>query len=207
MQVLVLAPHTDDGEFGCGGTIARFVSEGHHVHYVAFSAAEKSVPGKFSPNVLRKEVVAATGILGIPKKHLQVLSFEVRKFPEHRQEILEILVELEARLIPDMVLLPSPADTHQDHQVIAAEGFRAFKMTTLLGYELPYNNLIFTTSAFVCLDEDHLKRKIEALQEYKSQAAKEYASRQSIESLARVRGVQVGTQYAEAFETIRWVMR
>ena len=28
MKVLVLAPHTDDGELGCGGTIARFVEEG-----------------------------------------------------------------------------------------------------------------------------------------------------------------------------------
>ena len=41
MRILVLAPHTDDGEFGCGGSIARFASEGNEVHYVAFSAAER----------------------------------------------------------------------------------------------------------------------------------------------------------------------
>src|SRR5699024_12177975 len=34
--ILVLAPHTDDGELGCGGSIARFIREGHEVHYVAF---------------------------------------------------------------------------------------------------------------------------------------------------------------------------
>jgi LmbE family N-acetylglucosaminyl deacetylase len=26
--VLVLSPHTDDGEFGCGGTIAKMVEQG-----------------------------------------------------------------------------------------------------------------------------------------------------------------------------------
>ena len=27
-RVLVLAPHTDDGEFGCGGTIVRLIEGG-----------------------------------------------------------------------------------------------------------------------------------------------------------------------------------
>ena len=40
-KVLVLAPHTDDGEIGCGGTIARFIEEGADVYYVAFSSAKK----------------------------------------------------------------------------------------------------------------------------------------------------------------------
>ncbi len=38
MNILVLSPHTDDGELGAGGTIARFLEEGSDVHYVAFSA-------------------------------------------------------------------------------------------------------------------------------------------------------------------------
>lgn len=91
--------------------------------------------------------------------------------------------------------------------MVTAEGFRAFKKTTLLGYELPYNNLTFTTSAFVCLSEEDLQKKVTALQEYKGQASRAYASGECVESLAKVRGVQVGTEYAEAFETIRWVMR
>ena len=38
-RVLVLAPHTDDGELGCGGTISRMVEEGREVYYAAFSTA------------------------------------------------------------------------------------------------------------------------------------------------------------------------
>ena len=43
-NVLVLAPHTDDGEFGCGATIAKFVKEGRRVIYAAFSAASIRLP-------------------------------------------------------------------------------------------------------------------------------------------------------------------
>ena len=64
-RVLVLAPHTDDGEFGCGGTIARFIKEGVEVHYVAFSACEQSVLPQFPSDILITEVAEATNVLGI----------------------------------------------------------------------------------------------------------------------------------------------
>jgi len=55
-RILVLAPHTDDGEFGCGGSIARFIEEKKEVFYVAFSAVEELVPPNFPRDILRKEV-------------------------------------------------------------------------------------------------------------------------------------------------------
>src|SRR6185437_5104743 len=51
-RALVLAPHTDDGEFGCGGTMARLVEEGADVRYVAFSIATRSLPEGFPPDTL-----------------------------------------------------------------------------------------------------------------------------------------------------------
>ena len=83
-RVLVLAPHTDDGEFGCGGTMKRLTEAGVEVHYVAFSIATKSLPPGFPPDTLAREVRDATGVLGIPEAHLTVHDFEVRTFPEHR---------------------------------------------------------------------------------------------------------------------------
>ena len=65
-RALVLAPHTDDGEFGCGGTMARLVEEGAEVRYVAFSIATKSLPEGFAPDTLAREVCEATAELGIP---------------------------------------------------------------------------------------------------------------------------------------------
>jgi len=76
-RVLVLAPHTDDGEFGCGGTMARLVEAGIEVHYHAFSIATRSLPPGFAPDTLAREVREATGELGIPESHLAVHDFDV----------------------------------------------------------------------------------------------------------------------------------
>jgi LmbE family N-acetylglucosaminyl deacetylase len=204
--VLVLAPHTDDGEFGCGGTIAKLCESGTRVVYVAFSAAELSVLPQLPRDVLRGEVLEATAALGIRSGDCIVLNFEVRKFPEQRQAILDEMIRLYREFGPRMVFLPSPNDTHQDHSVIAHEGFRAFKRTTMLGYEIPWNNLDFRTSCFVTLDQRHLERKIEALACYKSQAHRSYASAPFIRGLSVTRGTQIGASNAEAFEVIRWVI-
>jgi LmbE family N-acetylglucosaminyl deacetylase len=207
MRILILAPHTDDGEFGCGASIAKFVEEGHEVHYVAFSAAEKSVPAGFPQGILRTEVTEATAVLGIQPQNLVVLHFGVRRFPQHRQEILDVMVRLARDLQPDIVYLPSTSDTHQDHQTVSEEGFRAFKRTSIFGYELPWNNLTFTTSAFVSVGDEQIEKKIQALACYKSQADRSYATPEFVRALASVRGVQIGEKYAEAFEAIRVIRR
>jgi len=204
--VLILAPHTDDGEFGCGGSIARFISMGNRVVYVAFSAAEQSVIPELPRDILRKEVLLATDILGVVKEDCVVLDFEVRRFPEFRQEILDSMIELGRVYDPDIVFLPSVNDTHQDHHTIATEGFRAFKRSTMLGYEVPWNNLQFRTNCFIGINEKELNLKVEALSKYKSQQHRSYASPEFIRSLAITRGVQIGKKYAESFEVIRWVL-
>jgi LmbE family N-acetylglucosaminyl deacetylase len=206
-QALVIAPHTDDGEFGCGGTIARLIEEGTEVHYVALSIAEDSVPKDLPRDILATEVAQATQELGIDAEHLRVERFPVRRFPEFRQQILELLVDLNKRISPDLVLIPSSTDTHQDHQVVSQEGFRAFKRTTILGYEVPWNNLTFSTNAFFFLDHRHLEAKLRSLRCYVSQLGREYVDEQFIRSLARTRGVQIGAEYAESFEVIRLVLK
>ena len=204
--ILILAPHTDDGELGCGGTIVKYCNNGDRVIYVAFSAAEHSVKPQFPKDILRKEVLLATSKLGIKKENCLVYNFEVRRFFDSRQEILDLMIELNKKFMPNMVFLPSSNDTHQDHSVIATEGFRAFKRTTMLGYELPWNNLEFKTTCFMEISKEHLNKKIKALSLYKSQNHRSYLSSKFIESLAITRGVQIGKKYAESFEVIRWLM-
>jgi N-acetylglucosamine malate deacetylase 1 len=204
-RVLVLAPHTDDGEFGCGGTIARLVDAGSEVCYAAFSIATRSLPDGFPPDTLAREVREATAELGIPDSGLTVHDFDVRTFPEHRQEILELLIALWDDFEPDAVLQPSLRDIHQDHQVIAAEGLRAFKRTTILGYEIPWNNFDFGYQAYVALDKAHVERKVAALSKYESQQHRRYSDPEYIWNLARTHGINVNREYAEVFEVYRVV--
>jgi LmbE family N-acetylglucosaminyl deacetylase len=202
-RVVVLAPHTDDGEFGAGGTMARLVAAGVEVRYVAFSIATKSLPDGFPPDALAREVREATAVLGIPPEGLAVHDFEVRTFPERRQDILELLIALWQEWPPDAVLLPSIRDIHQDHQVVAAEGLRAFKRTTVLGYEIPWNNFNFDYQAYVALERTHVERKVEALGRYESQQHRNYANPEYVWNLARTHGINVGRDYAEVFEVYR----
>jgi len=204
--ILVLAPHTDDGEFGCGASICKWVREGRNVLYIAFSSAEKSVPKGMPKDILKKEVIKATEALGISPNNLVLLDYQVREFPSYRQEILEDMIRLRDKFNPELVLLPSIMDTHQDHQTIAQEGFRAFKKISMIGYEMPYNNLSFTTNLFVKLGKEHVDQKVNALKCYESQQNRIYATEDFIRGLARVRGTQIGVEYAEVFEVIRWIL-
>jgi LmbE family N-acetylglucosaminyl deacetylase len=205
-RALVLAPHTDDGEFGCGGTMARLVEAGVDVRYVAFSIATRSLPEGFPPDTLAREVKEATAEIGIPAGNLTVHDFDVRTFPEHRQAILELLIEIWNDWKPDCVFQPSVHDVHQDHQTIASEGLRAFKRTTVLGYEIPWNNLDFSYQAYISLEERHLQLKVAALEKYASQQHRRYANPEYVWSVARTHGINVNRAYAEVFLVYRAVL-
>lgn len=202
--VLILGPHPDDGEFSSAGTIQRFLENGLNVYYAVFSMCEKSVPKGFPPDAIRKELFIACKELGIPEENIITYDFEVRCFPQFRQEILEELTALNRKIKPDLVLLPSSNDIHQDHQTIYEEGIRAFKNINVLGYEMPWNNLRFHSSMYVRLEERHVQKKIEVLNQYKTQQFRHYSNEDFVLSLAKLRGIQTKEAYAEAFEVIRW---
>ena len=203
-SILVLAPHTDDGELGAGSFIAKLSVQGANIKYVAFSSAAESLPEGYPKDTLVKEVHLATGELGI--SDLVVKNYPVRNFDLHRQEILDDLIKIRKENNFDLVLIPSTSDVHQDHQVIMQEGIRAFKNTTILGYELIWNSFDFKNHLYVKLDEAHVMAKVNALQKYASQAHRPYMSEEFVRSLAYTRGLQVNHKYAECFEVIRWVI-
>lgn len=202
-KVLILAPHVDDGEFGCGGTIHRLIREGYEVRYIAFSDCKDSIPEGMDPKTLSVEMNIATEILGIKDKEL--FDFPVRKFNAYRQEILEILVQENRDFEPDIVFTPCTKDIHQDHETLTKEAIRAFKCCTIYGYELPWNLLELPSSAFFALDKEDIDAKIEAILAYESQSHRSYSNEKYIRALANTRGVRIKGTYAEAFEAIRVV--
>tara|TARA_R100000951_G_scaffold58234_1_gene48905 strand:- start:4106 stop:4744 length:639 start_codon:yes stop_codon:yes gene_type:complete len=204
-KVLILGPHTDDGEIGAGATISRLCREGKEVYYVAFSICEESIPDEFPNDITSIEIINAGSKLGIPQNNIQTLRYKVRKFNEDRQDILEDMIRLKNSIQPDLVLLPSSFDIHQDHKTIYEEGLRAFKKTNILGYELPWNNLDISNRCFVEVQEHDLKNKVDAILEYKSQASRNYINEEYIRSLMIIRGKQIDFDLAESFEVIRLI--
>lgn len=205
-NVLVLAPHTDDGELGCGGTIAKLIEEGKNVYCAAFSIAEDSVPEGFAKDALLHEFINGMRTLGLKDENIITFRFKVRNFPEYRQKILDEIIKLRTQIAPDLVFVPSTHDIHQDHEVITNEGLRAFKKVSILGYELPWNNIVFETRSFVKLEKKHVQLKIDALNCYLTQKQRTYLGDEFIWSLAKTRGTQFEYDYAEAFEVIRWII-
>lgn len=204
--VLVLAPHTDDGEFGCGGTIARFLEERVRVIYVAFSTCRASVPVGQPEDILKTEMLNSMRTYGIPEQDQIVLDYPVRRFSEYRQNILDDMIQIGNNVKPDLVLMPSNQDIHQDHRTVAEESMRAFKKTTLLGYEVPWNNYSFNNQAYIKLKERHIQAKLKAIACYETQKSRDYSDSAFISGLARTHGVQIGCKYAEVFEVVRWII-
>lgn len=206
-KILLLSPHTDDVELGCGGSVAKFIEQGDEILWTAFSVAEDSLPEGMPKDTLAREFEKVIAAYGLGKEQHEVLGFRVRHMSERRQDVLDHLVELRSRFSPDIVIGPSVHDYHQDHQVVANEMVRAFKSSaSIISYELPWNNVRFDDQLFVTLEEEHMAKKWEALQMYRSQLVKErgYFESEFIYGMARMHGVQCNHRYAEAFEVVRW---
>ena len=106
----------------------------------------------------------------------------------------------------DLVLCPSSHDHHQDHQVIYEECFRAFKKTSIFGYEMPWNNRTFSTDIFVKLTKENLDEKFKMLDCYKTQGERAFMNKNYIFDMARTRGLQIDSEFAECYEAIRVVL-
>lgn len=209
MRLLILSPHTDDAELGCGGSIIKAIDEGHDILWVVFSIAEDSLPKSLPEDTLKKEFLGVTEHLGLKEENYKIYNFRVRHLEENRQDILEDLVKIRRDFGPDVVMMPSLNDHHQDHQVVSNEAVRAFKMhSSIIGYELPWNHITFDTNMFIRLNRSHIEKKFELLKCYRSQflIKRNYFSSEYVFGLAKVRGTQCNADYAEAFEVIRWII-
>lgn len=207
MKILIVSPHTDDAELGCGGSISKFIEMGAEIYWIVFSSAEDSLPSGLEKDTLKKEFIEIVNSLNI--KNYKILNYKVRTLSQKRQNILDELVNLKKEIIPDIVICPSLNDFHQDHQIVSNECVRAFKTnSSIICYELPWNHITFNTQLFIKLNKNHIDKKWFMLKKYKSQfiVNKSYFNKEYIYGLAKIRGVQSNSTYAEAFEVIRWIL-
>ena len=203
-NIIVFAPHPDDCELGCFATLSK-LSNKYKVIIVNFSLCEESIPDGFSKDVLKGEAIKSQSLL--PKSESIFFHFPVRRFDEHRQDILEEMISLRNKYSPELVFGPATSDQHQDHSVISGEMVRAFKGTcSIYGFDMPWNNISDNVNTYYHISESQLKLKIEAFNCFISQKFRLYG-KDEITALARLRGLQCGTKYAEAFESIKCIIK
>lgn len=196
-KVLALSPHTDDIELGCGATLHRLKTEGSEIVVYNYSFAAQTNIG-----VVKDEFITNMALLGA---RYEIFDFPVRTLQDHRQEILDNLYTIQKKENFDLVLCHSTFDVHQDHQVITNEAIRAFKNCTILGYELPWNCIEFTTDFFIEVSEEDLNFKKMMLDNYITQSDRPFMMKEYVYDLGRIRGLQCSKPYAEAFQNIRTI--
>ncbi|MFO0752767.1 MAG: PIG-L deacetylase family protein [Thermodesulfovibrionales bacterium] len=210
-RILAVAAHLDDVELGCAGIISRY-RRSAEFHVLALSCERRDSRGAVQEVRDKKEAQKALRLMGLKPPALSIENIPTQLFDSHPQEIREILIRHGERLRPDLVLVPSKNDIHQDHRMLCEQAEKVFKRTSLLGYEIINSSFTFMPSLYVEIAKKDLDRKIAAVSSYVSQmnpdtTTADYFSREVLESLAVTRGVKIGVRYAEAFEIYRLVMR
>ncbi len=141
--------------------------------------------------------------MGVPAENVIVQDFETRRFPHFRQEILEYLIELNRVHHPEVVFVHTKADIHQDHATVTEEALRAFRGTTVLGFDVLRSSYGFFPNFLVEVGEADVERKIAALAEYKTYASKYYFSPEITRATLIRHGALAERPYAEGFDILR----
>ena len=203
---LFIGAHPDDIEFGAGASIAKSTSLGIDCHTLVFSDCRETLTDvNDSPGKIISESVQALRCLGVQSKNMNWKAFPLRRFNEKRQEILDVLIAEYREIEWGRIYIPNTFDIHQDHTVTSQESIRAFKFTSLFGYELPWNNLDMDIKAFNPVNEEFVNKKIEALSKFNTQKDRFYSDESKIRSVLEFRGLQIGMKYAEGFQLIRHI--
>jgi LmbE family N-acetylglucosaminyl deacetylase len=203
MKVLFIGAHPDDIEISCGGTISKLYYEGQDITWLILSDCNESLP-KDKHGQLVSESSNSAFTFGDIK--LIRGCYPVRQFKEHRALILDDLVELRNSLNPEMVFCHNPSDIHQDHSTVGGEAIRAFnRKASIIFYGSSYNLPIVKNNYYVKLSEQDVENKLNSLKCYQSQVElkRTYFSDEYIKGLMAVYGIEIGCDYAEAFEIFK----
>lgn len=199
-RVLFIGAHPDDIELGCGALIAQIVNK-TDILCVTLSDNQKN------PELtnLVDEHYASMLTLGVPREKVLLETFETRRFPYSRQEILEYFVQKNRSFKPDIVFVHTKADVHQDHNTITEEALRAFRGTTVLGYDVIRSSYGFFPSFLVEVTTEEVERKIAALSQYTTYQGRYYFNAELTRSTLIRNGAIAERPFAEGFDILRIV--
>lgn len=197
-RICFLGAHPDDIEIGCGALIAHIAGK-TSVKCVTLSDNQKNPSLK---NVVNEQYKSME-ILGIHRENVIVKDFETRRFPHFRQEILEFLISLNNEYHPDMVFVHTKADIHQDHATVTEEALRAFRGTTVLGFDVIRSSYGFFPNFLVEVDEDDVNKKLSALAAYHTYDSKYYFDPEVTRATLLRHGALAERKYAEGFDILR----
>jgi len=223
-RVLVAVAHPDDAEFGCGGTVARWVKEGKEVAYLIVTNGDKGsearrITSERLAKIRAQEQLNAAQALGVER--VEFLGCPDGELEDTREVRRKVTAQIR-RLRPDLIVTQNPNRTpnlyasHRDHRITGgvvldcvyplARDHLSFPELLAQGLE-PHKvrevYLIGGEDPDVVVDiSDTLELKLKALACHVSQMG----DFSRVEARVRERAAQLGKpkgySYAEAFRRI-----
>jgi LmbE family N-acetylglucosaminyl deacetylase len=194
-RVAALAAHCDDLAIGAGGSLLTVCSArpGIQVDALVLSGGgteredeERAALAAFCPGA---------------DLRVTVLKLPDGRLPAHWEEAKAAVEELRARIDPDLLFAPWRGDAHQDHRGLAKLVPTAFRDHLTLGYEIvKWDGDLAAPSVYQPLSPEIAEAKVDLLQQhYASQRHRPWYDREAFLGLARIRGIECQSRYAEAF--------
>lgn len=199
-KVCFVGAHPDDIELGAGAFIANIQGKAE-ILCVTLSDNQKNP----ALQNLVQEHANSMAVLGVDRQHVRLESFVTRRFPEIRQEILEYLYQLNREFRPDIVFTHTRADIHQDHQQTTEEVLRAFRGTTVLGFDSLRSSYGFFPHFLVEVSEHDADKKLEALMQYSTYRDRYYFDPAVLRATLIRHGALAERPFAEGFDILRIV--
>lgn len=220
-KVLIVAPHADDETLGCGGTILRYIKEGHEVHWLlvtgmkeefGFTAEQIKLRNREIDKVNKLYGFHSLSQLDFPPAALETVS---------NGKLIGAISKIVNGIKPDEVFTTYRNDAHSDHEIVydavmsCTKSFRYPFIKKVLAYEtmsetdfgLKPEDSGFRPNTFIDIGP-FLDTKLDILEVFESEVG-EFPfprSRKALESLAFVRGAQSNCNAAEAYLMIKEVI-
>jgi LmbE family N-acetylglucosaminyl deacetylase len=201
LSVLALGAHPDDIEIAAGGTLLHLAQShpGLRVRYVVLTGTpERQAEARAAARAFTPGADLTIDLHDLPDGRL----------PAAYGQVKEVLEGVARSVRPDVILAPSPADAHQDHRTVGALVSTAFRDSILLSYEIPkWDGDLARPNIYVPMTDDIARRKCELLDKsYPSQRSRDWWGEETFLALARLRGVECRSRYAEAFTCTKLVL-
>lgn len=217
LDLLAIAPHPDDVELTCGGTMIKMAEAGYRTGILDLTRGETGTRG--TPETRLREAARAAKIMGAKvRRNLRLPDAHLHVCDEYKAAIAEVIREFE----PRTVILPYWEGRHPDHYTAARLGYEACFIAGLKSYPLagdafrPFKILYAAAYADVrptiAVDiTKHYDQRRQAILSYASQfrpVKKDQRSKVALpldelegrmNDTARYYGRMIGVKYAEGF--------
>lgn len=219
-RILVAVAHPDDEVLGCGGALARHVDEGSEVVLLVMTdGVSARGESSASSQTRSRELNDSCKVLGINSLiHENLPDNQLDSIP--LLDLVKKISPVVDMVNPDIIYTHFLYDLNQDHVAVSRALRVATRPASFANIEAIFMMEVFSSSEwafgettpfnpnfFVPLRQAHMNMKIEALSKYVSELREAPHPRRidHILNVARLRGSQVGHEFAESFMLMRGV--